>query len=53
MPHVLELTLDFLQTLSDTNGIGKDCGLIVVGIGGRDGVELICVERVVSKMSRR
>jgi hypothetical protein len=44
-PYVLELTLDFLQAFSDTDGIGEDGGLVVVCVGGRDGVELICDER--------
>jgi hypothetical protein len=44
-PTVLELTLDFLQAFSDTDGVGEDGGLVVVCVGGRDGVQLICDER--------
>lgn len=39
--NLLELTLDFFQSLCDTDGVGEGCGLVVMGVSGRDGVELV------------
>ena len=46
--HSLELSLDFLEVLSDTDRIGEDGLLIVVLVSLGDGVQL-----VYSRSSRR
>lgn len=43
---VLELTLHLVKTLGNTNRVRKYGGLVVVRVGGGDGVELVCQERM-------